>query len=41
VQAADGTPVGTGESLITDIRDHITGCPQDDDMCLVIFRRDQ
>lgn len=41
VQAADGTPVGTGESLITDIRAHITGCPQDDDMCLVIFRRDQ
>jgi len=40
VIAADGTPEGTGEDLIADIRAHITGCPQDDDMCLVVFRRD-
>ena len=26
--------------LITDVREHITGCPQDDDMCLVVLRRD-
>ncbi|MDA1054465.1 MAG: SpoIIE family protein phosphatase [Planctomycetota bacterium] len=40
VKASDGTPAGIGEDLITDIRAHITGCPQDDDMCLVVFRRD-
>lgn len=40
VKAADGSPQGIGESLITDIRAHITGCPQDDDMCLVVLRRD-
>jgi serine phosphatase RsbU (regulator of sigma subunit) len=40
VKAADGTPEGTGESLVTDVREHITGCPQDDDMCLVVLRRD-
>ncbi|HRX79213.1 MAG TPA: PP2C family protein-serine/threonine phosphatase, partial [Pirellulaceae bacterium] len=40
VKAGDGTPEGTGKTLIADIRAHITGCPQDDDMCLVVLRRD-
>ncbi len=40
VKGADGTPEGTGEALITDIRAHITGVLQDDDMCLVVLRRD-
>ena len=40
VEAADGTPQGTGESLMTDVRAHITGVDQDDDMCLVVLRRD-
>ncbi|MEX0820292.1 MAG: SpoIIE family protein phosphatase, partial [Pirellulaceae bacterium] len=40
VRASDGTPEGTGEALVTDIRAHITGCPQHDDMCLVVLRRD-
>jgi phosphoserine phosphatase RsbU/P len=40
VRASDGTPQGTGESLITDVQAHITGRMQDDDMCLVVLRRD-
>ena len=40
VKAADGTPKGTGEAIVTDVRAHITGCLQDDDMCLVVLRRD-
>ncbi len=40
VEGADGTPEGTGEALMTDIRAHITGVQQDDDMCLVVLRRD-
>lgn len=40
VKASDGTPEGTGKALVDDVRAHITGCPQDDDMCLVVLRRD-
>ena len=40
IKESDGTPDGTGEALIADIRDHIIGRPQDDDMCLVVLRRD-
>ncbi|MEO8495258.1 MAG: SpoIIE family protein phosphatase [Planctomycetota bacterium] len=40
VRVSDGEPAGIGEAIVTDVRTHITGCPQDDDMCLVVFRRD-
>ena len=40
VKAADGTPQGTGDALMKDVLAHITGVPQDDDMCLVVLRRD-
>ncbi len=40
VRASDGSPQGTGETIVQDVREHIIGCPQDDDMCLVVLRRD-
>lgn len=40
VSAADGTPEEIGDDLMADIHAHIKGCPQEDDMCLVVFRRD-
>jgi serine phosphatase RsbU (regulator of sigma subunit) len=39
VAAANGDPQETGDSLLTQIRHHMGSHPQDDDMCLVVFRR--
>jgi serine phosphatase RsbU (regulator of sigma subunit) len=39
VESSDGIPDHVGESLLTDVRRHLGGKPQDDDMCLVCFLR--
>ena len=39
VKASDGAPQNIGDLLLTDVRKHLNGKPQDDDMCLVSIRR--
>jgi serine phosphatase RsbU (regulator of sigma subunit) len=39
VKASDGIPENIGKSLLADVRKHLNGKPQDDDMCLVSLRR--
>jgi sigma-B regulation protein RsbU (phosphoserine phosphatase) len=39
VKASDGLPQTIGNVLLTDVRKHLNGKPQDDDMCLVSLRR--
>ena len=36
---SDGTPREFGEGLLADVRSHLNGRQQDDDMCLVVLRR--
>lgn len=39
IKKADGSPTGIAEPLLKDVREHLNGKPQDDDMCLVVLRR--
>ena len=39
VKESDGLPQNIGNLLLTDVRKHLNGKPQDDDMCLVSVRR--
>lgn len=39
VKDSDGSPRGIGEPLLADVRQHLNGKAQDDDMCLVCLRR--
>jgi serine phosphatase RsbU (regulator of sigma subunit) len=39
VQASDGSPRVIGESILDQVARHLAGLQQDDDMCLVSFRR--
>ena len=39
VKESDGSPNGIAEPLLADVRKHLDGKPQDDDMCLVTLRR--
>lgn len=39
VRRSDGSPTGIAEPLLADVRKHLNGKPQDDDMCLVTLRR--
>jgi sigma-B regulation protein RsbU (phosphoserine phosphatase) len=39
VKASDGLPQNIGNLVLTDVRKHLNGKPQDDDMCLVSVRR--
>jgi serine phosphatase RsbU (regulator of sigma subunit) len=39
VKKSDGSPTGIAEPLLADVRSHLNGKPQDDDMCLVTLRR--
>lgn len=39
VAATNGDPQQIGDALLTRVRQHMDGQPQDDDMCLVAFRR--
>ena len=36
---SDGSPKSYGEGLLDNVRKHLEGRPQDDDMCLVVLRR--
>jgi len=39
VQSSDGSPQVIGESILDQVAQHMGGRQQDDDMCLVAFRR--
>lgn len=39
VAAKNATPEETGEALVEDVRTHLAGRQQDDDMCLVVLKR--
>lgn len=39
VAVSDGNPKEIGNSLLTQVRQHLGSHPQDDDMCLVVLRR--
>ena len=39
VESATATPTDIGNSLVEDVRAHLNGRQQDDDMCLVVLRR--
>jgi serine phosphatase RsbU (regulator of sigma subunit) len=39
VQSSDGSPRVIGESILNRVTQHLAGRQQDDDMCLVSFRR--
>jgi len=39
ISASDGSPAQIGKSILEDVRKHLNGGPQDDDMCLVSMRR--
>jgi sigma-B regulation protein RsbU (phosphoserine phosphatase) len=41
IRAANGNVRIAGEQLIEKVHQHIQGCEQEDDMCLVILGRDE
>ncbi|MFN9626422.1 MAG: SpoIIE family protein phosphatase [Planctomycetota bacterium] len=41
IEAAKGSVVPAGEELIKSVKEHIVGCEQEDDMCIVIVGRDR
>jgi sigma-B regulation protein RsbU (phosphoserine phosphatase) len=40
IRSADGQVKSSGEQIISQVQQHIAGCEQEDDMCLVIIGRD-
>jgi serine phosphatase RsbU (regulator of sigma subunit) len=40
IEAARGQVVPAGQELIKSVEEHIVGCEQEDDMCIVIVGRD-
>jgi len=41
IEDAKGSVVPAGEELIKSVKEHIVGCEQEDDMCIVIVGRDR
>ena len=39
IETSDGSPAEIGSRILEDVRSHLNGRPQDDDMCLVALRR--